>query len=186
MKNIISFLLSTCLLLPATSHAQDKFYTKQGRIYFDATGGMEKVEATSAGAVCVLDTHTGAVQFAVLLKGFEFEKALMQEHFNENYVESDKYPRAEFRGQIINNQEIAYKKNGTYPARVKGKLTLHGETKEISCEGNLTIKDGRITVTGDFVIPLADYHIAIPSLVKDKVAQQVKIRVDCLLDALNN
>ena len=185
MKNSILF-LSACLIIPILTSAQDKFYTKQGRIYFDASGGIEKVEATSRAAVCVLDTHTGAIQFAVLLKGFEFEKALMQEHFNENYVESDKYPRAEFKGQILNNQDINYKKNGTYPAHVKGMLSLHGETKEVACEGNIDVSGGRITLSGDFTISLTDYHIPIPSLVKDKVAQQVKIRVDCSLDALNN
>lgn len=186
MKYYLLFFAFSCLFHPGVSRAQDKFYTRQGRIYFDATGAMEKIEATTRSAVCVLDIHSGAIQFAALLKGFEFEKALMQEHFNENYVESDKYPRAEFKGQVVNNQDILYKKNGSYPARVKGILGLHGVSKEVACDGTLLVKDGRLSVTGDFTIPLADYQIVIPGLVKDKVAQTIKIHVDCQLEVLNN
>src|SRR5690349_23750589 len=83
-------------------HAQDKFFTKSGQVTFSSKTSLENIEAHNKSVTCVLDVKTGNLQFAVLMKGFEFEKALMQEHFNENYVESHKYPKAEFKGQIVN------------------------------------------------------------------------------------
>ena len=86
--------------------AQEKYFTKTGKIRFNCTGGVEKIEALNKGVTCVLDSKTGALQFAVLLKGFEFEKALMQEHFNENYVESVKFPKAIFKGKVENTLAV--------------------------------------------------------------------------------
>ena len=123
-------IISCCFIIIATSLiAQDKYFTKSGNIQFSSKGVIETIEATHRSVTCVLDSKTGDIQFAVLMKGFEFRKALMQEHFNENYVESDKYPKAEFRGQITNNSEINYAKDGTYTVHIKGKLTLHGKTR---------------------------------------------------------
>ena len=114
------------LLLGIIASAQDKFFTKNGRISFVSKGNIETIQANHKSVTCVLDSKTGNVQFSVLMRGFEFHKALMQEHFNENYVESDKYPRSEFRGIIDNNSAVDYTKDGTYDAKVKGKLTIHG------------------------------------------------------------
>ncbi|MDP3667642.1 MAG: YceI family protein, partial [Sediminibacterium sp.] len=115
------------------------------------------------------------------MKGFEFDRALMMEHFNENYVESDRFPKTVFKGQIVNNETINYTKDAVYPAKVKGKLTMHGETKELETEGKITVKGGKISVTAEFAALLADYKIAIPQLVADKVAKNAKITVDCSL-----
>src|ERR1044071_5426615 len=99
---IRNFVITGCLLLVAFAvSAQDKFFTKNGKISFVSKGSVETIEAQHKSVTCVLDTKTGNIQFAVLMKGFEFKKALMQEHFNENYVESDKYPTSEFKGQIV-------------------------------------------------------------------------------------
>jgi hypothetical protein len=186
MKKLALLAGCVCLLGLSGLWAQDKFYTKEGRIYFNATGDMEKIEATNKTAICVLDIKTGALQFAILLKGFEFEKALMQEHFNENYAESDKFPKSEFRGLVLNNKEISYGKPGIYDVRVKGMLTLHGESKEVTASGKFIIKDGRIQSVADFEILLSDFRIAIPGLVKDKVSNHAKIQVDCSLQPLKN
>lgn len=178
------FLMLFCLFGAARTYAQDKFFTKQGIISFDATGGMEKIQAINHAGVCVLDTKTGALQLAVLLKGFEFEKALMQEHFNENYVESDKFPRAEFKGFILNNSNISYTKNGSYDIQVKGTLSLHGVSKDISSTGHLVVQDGKIQATSAFDVPFSDYHISIPGVVKDKLADHATVHIDCSLQSL--
>jgi hypothetical protein len=163
--------------------AQDKFYTKTGTIFFRCTKSpLEKIEATNRSATCVLDTKTGSLQFAILVKGFEFERALMQEHFNENYMESGKFPRSEFKGQILNNNEINYTKDGVYNTTVKGRLKIHGETKDVETIGTLTLKDGKISASSGFSILLSDYNIHIPSIVSDKIANNVNITIDCNLE----
>lgn len=179
-----SILLTALVLFASASMAQDKYFTKTGKIYFNCTGGIEKIEATNSSVTCVVDVKTGQMQFAVQMKGFEFEKSLMQEHFNENYVESEKFPRAVFAGSITNNKEVNYKKDGTYPAKVKGKLEIHGESKEVEATGTITIKKGAVSLHSEFNIQLSDYKIGIPSVVKDKIANDTKIAVDCALDAL--
>lgn len=165
--------------------AQDKFFTKTGTIFFECTKSpLEKIEATNASTTCVVDSKTGNMQFAVQMKGFEFKRALMQEHFNENYVESHKYPKAEFKGQIANNSEINYAKDGEYNAKVKGKLTMHGETKEVETTGKVTVKGGKVSTMANFQILLSDFKVSIPSVVSDKISNTVNIKVDCSLEPL--
>jgi hypothetical protein len=179
------FALTGFLFLAIFSlQAQDKYFTKSGKIYFNASAKMEKVEATNRSVVAVMDTKTGALQFSVMLKGFDFEKALMQEHFNENYVESDKYPKAEFTGQLTNNKEINYTKDGVYPAKVTGKLTLHGQTKDVSANGKVIVKNGKIELGSDFEVLLSDFKIDIPGLVKDNISNNTRISVECQLEPL--
>ena len=126
------------------------------------------------------------MQFAIQMKGFEFEKQLMQQHFNENYVESDKYPKAEFKGTISNNSTINYSKDGNYPAKVKGKLTIHGVTKDVETTGTLKINGGKIDANSTFNVLISDYNIKIPAVVKDKVSNTIKITVDCDLEPLKS
>ena len=165
-----------------------KYYTKSGTIAFDATSpsSPERVEGMNRSATCVVDTKSGAMQFAVLMKGFAFERALMEEHFNENYVESHKFPKAEFKGKIKDPENIDYAKDGTYSVKVKGDLTMHGETKEVETTGKLVIQGGKINTTADFSVKLSDYKISIPGLVADKVSKSAKISVFCSLEPLKN
>jgi len=111
------------------------------------------------------------------MKGFEFEKALMQEHFNEKYVESDEYPKATFKGQILNFEELDLSKDGKFEVIVKGNLTIHGETKPVEAKGVIEIKGGKVIATSEFVIAVSDFNINIPSVVKDKIAKEVTISV---------
>jgi len=177
MKRLILVSLLSASVL--TAAAQTKFYTKNGKISFNASSPLEKIEASNEKATSIIDVSSGAIEFAVLMKGFAFDKALMQEHFNENYVESDKYPKAVFKGTITNINEVDLKKNGTVPVKVKGMMTMHGETKEVLADGTLTVKDGAL-VSGksDFKVLLEDFKIEIPSLVKDKISKEVQINVD--------
>lgn len=167
-----------------TLQAQDKFYTKNAKINFYSVTPLEDIQAQNKAAVCVLDTKTGSLQFSTLIKGFEFENEEMQDHFNEHYLESDKFPKSEFKGQITNNASVNYKKAGTYPVQVKGALTIHGVTKDVQTNGTVKVDGTGMTTTATFNVAVADYGIKIPSLVKDKIAKTVKVTVDAKLDPL--
>lgn len=180
-QSVLPVLLALCTLVAG---AQEKFYTKSGKIIFSSKASLENIEAHNKTVTCVLDSKTGNMQFAVLMKAFEFEKALMQEHFNENYLESHKYPKAEFKGQIVNNGEINYAKDGTYKANVKGKLTIHGETRDVETVGVVVVKGDKVETDAEFNIELADYKVEIPKVVKDNISKTVRITVDCNLDPL--
>ena len=177
MRKII---LSILLLITVYSvSGQTRYFTKNGKVFFSASSSMEKIEATNEKATSIIDVSTGAIEFAVLMRAFNFEKALMEEHFNENYAESEKFPKAVFKGTITNIKSVDRNKNGTYPVKVKGMFTLHGETKELIVDGTLTVKDRNITSgKSQFQILLEDYKIEIPSLVKDKISKDVEIDLD--------
>lgn len=182
MKNVIVILTSSLLFCTAVN--AQKYFTKTGKINFNATApaSPEKIEGINNTATCVIDTKTGGIQFAILMKGFEFSRALMQEHFNENYLETNKYPKAEFKGIITDNASVNYLSDGTYKVKVKGNLTMHGETKAVETTGTIAIKGGKITTAASFNALLTDYKISIPGLVADKVAKAASINVNCILE----
>ena len=173
-----------CILVNLVAFSQEKFFTKTGSISFFSRTELEDIDAHNRSVTCVLDTKTGNVQFAVLMKGFEFKKALMQEHFNEDYIESNKYPRAEFKGQIVNNSSVDYTKEGVQQARVKGQLTIHGQTNEIETDGTVSVKDGKIFIASEFPVAIADYKITVAAFAKKKVAKTVSVKVSCALEPL--
>lgn len=182
MKKFLLF--SFLALFGAIASMGQKYFTKSGKISFDATSSSspERIEGVNKTTTCVVDTKSGAIQLAALMKGFEFERALMEEHFNENYVESGKYPKAEFKGKLKDTDEIDFSKDGTYTLKVKGDLTLHGETKEVETEAKLVVQGGKISATADFNVKLADFNVSIPGLVADKVSKTAKISVSCSLE----
>lgn len=184
MKKTGFILVLALCFISLLTNAQQKFFTKTGKVSLFSATNMENISATNKTAVALLDIKTGELQFAVLLKGFEFKKALMQEHFNSDYVESDKFPKSEFKGQIINNNDINYTKDGTYTAKVKGQLNIHGETKEIESTGTIAVKNGLLQANSVFNVLLADYKITVPSLVRDNISKSIKITVDCSLEPL--
>jgi len=181
MKKLIPVIILCCAV---NMQAQEKFYTKSGTVSIFSKAPLEDIEAHNKALTCVLDSKTGNIQFAILMKGFEFEKALMQEHFNENYVESHKYPKAEFRGSIVNNAAIDYSKDGTYDVTVKGQLTIHGVTNETTAQGKVMVKSGKPETSSTFNILLSDYKIEIPRIVKENISNTVKIDVNCVLEPL--
>ena len=174
-------ILSLAILSPLSLAAQERYATRTGHVSFFSATPMENVEANNHKSTSVFDPASGAIQFAVLMKGFEFERALMQEHFNENYVESNTYPKAEFKGKVSGLPEGALQKNGTYDVTVDGDLTMHGVTKKISTKGTLTVDPtGVLKASSDFNIKPEDYNIEIPGTVRANIAEeiQVKVRID--------
>lgn len=177
------FLLSL-LLIAGLLQAQGRFYTKTGRISFFSATALENIEAVNKSAVGILDTKTGDLVFSVLVKGFEFRKALMQEHFNGQYMESDQFPKSDFKGTVTNNSTVNYAVNGKYPVRVKGKLTIHGVTKEVETAATITVKDGKIQTNAAFSVLLADYNIKVPRMYQENISSSIRITVDCQMDPL--
>ena len=183
MENKIFFTLSF-ILFSLLSFSQERFYTKNAKINFYSETPLEDIEAKNNSAVSVLDAKSGSLIFSILIKGFEFKNEEMQEHFNEDYMESDKFPKAEFKGVVLNNASVNYKKAATYPVQVKGLLTLHGITKEVHTHGTIKVDTDNLKAGSTFNIALADYGIKIPKLVNDKIAKTIKIIVDAKLDPL--
>ncbi len=167
------------LALASTAVNAQRYFTRDGKVDFDATskGSPEKINAKHNAATLVYDKATGNVQVVILIKGFLFPSALMQEHFNENYMESSKFPKAEFKGKLAENDKIDLSKDGTYSGTVNGDLTMHGVTKPVSLVVNFDVKGGAISGNAKFALVMADFGIAIPSLVADKVSKTAKINV---------
>lgn len=165
------------LLLFSTLHveAQDRLLCRDASVKFFSTMPLENISAVNNQGLSIIDLKTGIIECSVLLKGFIFPNALMQEHFNENYVESDKYPRAYFKGTIQPFNEIRLDKDAVYKLSVKGTMQLHGKSKEINTNAQLQIKDGKIIGDAVFDLLLEDYSIQIPKLVKDKIAKNISI-----------
>lgn len=167
-----------CTTLTFFTWSQDRYITKQGYMSFYSHTPVEDIKAENNQVLSIIDLSTGNVAVTLLMKSFQFEKALMQEHFNENYVESDKYPKASFEGKINNLQDIVEGDNGV--AEVSGSLTIHGITKPVSIEGKLDITDSSIRFESSFMVTVADYEIKIPSIVARNIAKEVE--VTCILE----
>ena len=180
-KIIAFFLIAASFNLQA-----QKYFTRAGEISFNSDTPMEKIEAENKTVSSVFDSESGKIQFAVLIKAFHFEKALMQEHFNENYMESSKFPKATFKGEVKNLADINLSKDGTYEAVVEGKMTIHGKTQTVETTGTFTVADGQITATSAFEIAVADYGIKIPKVVRENIAKIVVIAVNLKYELLKS
>ncbi len=166
-----TFLTNSCF-------AQARLYTKAGNISFFSKTAIENIQAYNNKVLSVWEIASGKIEFAVLMKGFEFEKALMQEHFNEDYVESDKYPKATFKGIVENSNTISFSSDKAYTVKVNGALTLHGITKQISILATIKVNKGAVSASSNFSLLLSDYNIKIPSLVADNINKKIDITIN--------
>lgn len=182
MKNIC-IIVSLLLICGQTLFAQ-KYFTRDGKISFFSEAPLEKIEAHNHKATSVLDAADGKMEFAVLIKAFQFEKALMQEHFNENYMESSKFPKATFKGSLVNAAAVNFAKDGAYEVEVQGDLTIHGVTQAVKVPGQFIVKDGKISANASFEVTVADYEIKIPAVVRDNIAKTVLVKVDLVYEPL--
>jgi hypothetical protein len=174
MKRLIFLLILSCLFF--TANAQ-KYMTKNGFIGFFGHTPMEDIKADNNQVASVLDIQTGELVFQVLIKSFHFDRALMEEHFNENYMESDKIPKSSFKGKITNFSSVDFKKNGTYEVTVEGDLTIHDVTNKIISKGSIEVVSGGINATAKFNIVPEDYKISIPGVVREKIAKSLEVTV---------
>ncbi|WP_378174873.1 YceI family protein [Aquimarina sp. SS2-1] len=160
------------LLISSAMMAQEKFITKSGYTSFYSKAPLEDIQADNNQVLSIMDTSTGAIAISILMKSFLFEKSLMQEHFNENYVESDKYPKATFKGNVLGFENVGTEKS---KVSVIGNITIHGVTKPLTMEATMQQKDSAILLEGSFPLTIADFNIEIPDLVINNIAKEVKV-----------
>jgi polyisoprenoid-binding protein YceI len=156
------------------SQAQTKYFTKTGKIVFHSETSVENIDATNDRVTSVLEVESGKIEFAAAITAFEFEKALMQEHFNENFMESTKFPKATFKGVITDMNTVDLKKDGSYPVTVKGDMTIHGVTKNITEKATITVKGGKISASANMDVKCKDYNIKGHS----KVAETINVKIN--------
>lgn len=178
-----TFLFVFILFSASLANAQ-KYMTKNGTIKFSSDTPMEKIKGINQQVNAALDFATGNFVFKVLIRGFEFEKALMQEHFNENYLESEKFPNSSFIGKVTNFKDVNLGKDGVYKVTVEGDLTMHGATNKVKVDGILEVKGGKILGKAIFNILLKDYNIAVPKAVVKNIAETIPIDVNVPLEKL--
>ncbi len=183
MKRTI-ILLIPLILYSFVSEAQ-RYITKTGYISFFSTTPVEDIEAKNHQVNAALDASTGEVVFKVLMKSFQFEKALMQEHFNENFVESDKYPNSTFKGKIVNIKDVNFSQNGTYDVSIQGDLTIKDVTKKINEKGKLEVNGEKVRGLSTFFVQVADWNIKIPGTVAANIAKSIRVDVDVDLEKFN-
>lgn len=175
MKTVFVILVFICARLAVSGQL---YMTKTATVSFHSHTWLEDVDAVNNGANAVIDMGKKNIAFSMYMKEFSFKKKLMQEHFNENYMESDKFPKSTFSGSYTGNIDVS--KNGVYPITVKGKVTLHGVTKEIEVPATLTVNNDVITGTSTFKLNPKDFNISIPFIVRDKIEKEntVKVKAD--------
>lgn len=184
----------TLLFLGVSTQAQ--IYTAKAgstSISFHSDAPMEDIEATNKGAIIVLRASTNDVQVRVTIENFKFKNSLMEEHFNENYMETNKkvdvngaatYPNkyAEFKGKI--SETIDYTSQGEYKITIKGKLTMHNVTRDVVITGTLTKKGDEIIISSTFKVKVVDYEIKVPSMYVKNIAEEVDITINSTLEPL--
>lgn len=176
MKNLIVTI--TMVALCAVSAQAQKYFTKTGFISFFSEAALENIEAKSNQVMSIINSETGEMVFKMQIKTFQFEKALMQEHFNEKYLESDKYPDASFKGTIENIEDVDFTKEGAYPVTVSGTLNIHGVAKEYTAKGNVIVSGDKVMAEALFPVRLSDHDVKIPGAVKDNIAEVVEVTVN--------
>ncbi len=171
-------LMAIAATLTVTAQAQKVYQTKSGKVKFFSSTAVEDIEAINNQADAKLSTN-GQLVFMIAIKGFKFDNSLMQEHFNsDGYMESTKFPKAVFMGNLVDPKAVDFTKDGSYKVTVKGNLEIHGVKKEITVPGTIEIKGGKVTSKSVFKVKVADYGVK----GHDKVAKEVEVTVDCKYD----
>ena len=177
IKLMQKLLLPFLLLAVTIAFGQSKYMTKSGSMSFEASQpSFEPIEATHSAVSALLSADTGELAVLALVRGFRFPLALMEEHFNENYIESHQYPKTSFKGSILNFDSNALS-NQPRTVQLTGELSMHGVTKPISVSATITQSDEQITLTSSFSVKTSDFGIKIPSLVRKQIDENVQVEV---------
>lgn len=179
MKRLIYFTL--IMFLVCRSNAQI-FKAKDGgtEISFFSSSPLEDITAVNKGAVVVLNTVSGEIQLRISIQNFKFKNSLMEEHFNENYMESQKFPNSIFKGKI--NEKVDYTKDGENKVTVTGKMEIHGVVKDVTIDGTITVKGTELALSSKFKVKVADYNIKVPSLYVKNIAEVVDVTLNSTLE----
>jgi hypothetical protein len=155
---------------------QDIYACKNAVVTLYSKAPIEDIDARSDKGTSVFNTATGELAFSVPIRSFKFDKARMQEHFNENYMESDKYPQANFKGKINEKPDVT--KDGTYPVTAAGIFEVHGVKQTRTITGKLTVNNGAISLSSEFMVACKDHKIDIPQLVFHNIAETIRVQVN--------
>ena len=168
-----AFVICSLLMFAVTGASAQLFYTKNGSVSFFSSTSMEDIKANNNQVISILNTRTGEMQFSLLNNAFHFKKALMEEHFNEKYLESDKYKDATFKGKI--QEQLVIDRDTAYQVTVNGNITIHGIEKPANYKANYSFKGGVPAIEGSFNVALKDHNVEIPKLVIQNIAEVVKV-----------
>jgi len=172
-------ILTVCVLVASFSSYSQIYIADTCKVSFFSETPVENIDATNKAAKPILNTATNKIEVKISNKNFVFPKPLMQEHFNENYMETEKFPYTTFKGTI--NEKVDYTVDGVNNVTVTGKMDMHGVTKEITIKGVLTVKGGNINIFSKFMVHVADYNIKIPTLVIKNIAEDVNVAISASL-----
>jgi hypothetical protein len=176
MKKI--FLIASAIVVTHVTQAQI-YMGKSCITHFFSKTSMKDIEAKSNTAKPVLDAASGSFQMRIQNTSFKFESSFMQEHFNENYMESEKYPYSTFKGKI--NEKVDYSKDGEYAVTCTGSMEMHGTTQQVTTSGTLTVKGKELAIVSKFKIKPADYKIKVPSLYVKEIAEEIDVDITTLM-----
>lgn len=175
MKKILLLILIACSI---NTIAQNRYVTKSGHIQFFSEAPLENIDAHNRQVGGILDLTKKEVAVSLLIKAFKFDKSLMEEHFNENYLESDKYPKSTLVGTLQLKEALDPNKLGVYQVTIDGKLTLHGVTKAVTIPGTIEVQKDQLLAKAKFKISIKDYNVEIPTLVIKNIAEVVDVTVE--------
>lgn len=176
-KNLLLLLISSFFLF-GFSIQKGKFIANTGKVSFFSSTPIEDIDAVNNKVTSILDTDKGEIVFSMTITDFVFKKSLMQTHFNENYMESEKYPKSTFKGKITNLADVKFEVSGIYNAAIEGDITIHNVTQPIKVKATIEVKDGKIFAKSKFSVKTADYKVDIPKLVFQKIAETIDVTVD--------
>lgn len=179
-KSVMVQVICLLVLLSGATFAQSRYSTEKGAISFTSNAKLELINASSNKIKGLLDISTYQFAFVVQVQSFEgFNSELQRQHFNERYLESEKFYEATFAGKII--EQIDFTKNGVYEVRAKGNLTIHGKKQPRIIKGTITVKDKAIQIDAEFSVPLADHDISIPQIVSQKIATEILVKFNATM-----
>ena len=177
VKNLVCCLLIFCSI---QLQAQKKYGAANGKVNFVSNAELELIKASSNKLKGVIDPATNQFAFTIPVQSFlGFNSDLQREHFNEKYMESEKYPQMTFTGKII--EQVDFTTNGIYVIRAKGDLEIHGQKQTRIIRSTITIENGVVNIESDFKVPLADHNIAIPRIVNQKIATEIEVHIETVM-----
>ncbi len=182
----LSIILGFALLTSGSLLAQSKFITETGYTKFFSSAPLEDIEAHNDQVQSILDFTKQEVVVSMAMQDFEFDKSLMREHFNENYVESEKYPKAIFKGTFTGSDTIDPSQNGEHEVTVTGTITIHGVTQPVTASGTISVSGSQVQAKTKFIIRVADHDIKIPKIVFHNIAEEVEVTVDLKYNPLSS
>ncbi|MBN1985172.1 MAG: YceI family protein [Prolixibacteraceae bacterium] len=181
MKKLVLLIVAVVLFAGFSASGQSKLVSSKSHIKFFSSTPAEDIQANNTTSVSTINPATGEIVFSVPMQGFEFEKALMQKHFNgEDFLNTKDFPKAKLTGKITNLDKVNFSANGTYDAHVEGELTIKGVTKPVHEMGKITVKDGKVEADSKFNVTLADYGI---TFVKGKPSTNISKTVEVTVQA---